>query len=121
MQTISCLYCHYSLHRFHSLDRPRQRRLIEEEDQILSVVLINVTLFMAATGGSSPEDIQEMLYRYIAKTRVCDSEGTLLNSLIQELMRCVSVLCVCVCVCVCVCAVCRHCVCAVCGCSVCCV
>ena len=83
----------YHAVRFHSLDRPQQRRLIEEEDQILSVVLINVTLFMAAT-GVPPEDIQEMLYRYIAKTRVCDSEGTLLNSLIQELMECVSVLCV---------------------------
>ncbi len=89
MFKVLCLYAIIRVLRFHSLDRPRQRRLIEEEDQILSVVLINVTLFMAAT-GISPEEIQEMLYRYIAKTRVCDSEGTLLNSLIQELMRCVS-------------------------------
>lgn len=89
MLKVLCLYAFICLLRFHSLDRPRQRRLIEEEDQILSVVLINVTLFMAAI-GMPPEEIQEMLYRYIAKTRVCDSEGTLLNSLIQELMRCVS-------------------------------
>ena len=63
-----------------------------EEDQIISSVIVNVSLYMAAT-GMSPEEVRENLYRYVAKTRVNDSEGSMLNSVMKEFMKAVSCCC----------------------------
>lgn len=69
--------------KFQSLGADAQKQLIDEEDQIISSVVINVTLYMAATGMPA-EEVRENLYRYVAKTRVNDSEGSMLHSLMKE-------------------------------------